>query len=131
MPYGKHIEYEYLALSEEEDFLLKRFGVYGWKRQYLRPDETFTSDVMLSYPLDTTDFGWCLSVQEYERVVEALKLSDIGQEEVHTFFQAICLPEIDSFPQAPKPCFVEVFAGHPAHTFVGKLALWCLLSPFA
>ena len=34
-------------------------------------------------------------------------------------------------PQAPKPCFVEVFAGHPAHTFVGKLVLWCLFRPFA
>ena len=33
--------------------------------------------------------------------------------------------------QAPKPCTVEVFARHPAHTFLGKLALWCLLHPFA
>lgn len=106
-------------------------------------------------------YEWSPSVDEYKLVVETLKtlysqsghahpatfLSDIGKDRLHAMFLAICLEtKRDELPGAiaavrdtlaaqkinnRKQDFVQGLYSHPAHTFVGKLALWCLLRPFA
>ena len=138
----------------------KKVGLSAKKYEYEGWDKKLTSYVKLGHFIYTKDgkklyYEWCVSVDQYKLVVDTLKmlyeeyrhtlktdlLSDIGLERLQFMFSAItieskryCLDQAIANVKAGlthKPNPLAVFVAHPAHTFAGKLALWCLLRPFA